>query len=146
MKKTCALIALLFLAPVLIHAQAAPKADSEGEAAKAAEMVGTWRLSPHYEGHEEGAEAGPGAAIRLQISLDADKLTGTAIVPIPGGEKRWPIVDAAFDGKTFTFSVDNGEDLLSGKMERVDGKKFEGSWVTDNGEEGGRLSMTRAEQ
>ena len=132
MTKTRVLLALLLtlLAPALSLAdQTAPEA----------EMVGTWRLSPQQEG--ETAAPGPGS-IKLEIRLDAGKLTGTAILPMQGGEKRWPIVDASFDGRIFSFSVDNGESLLSGKMERKDGK-FEGNWV--GGEEAGRLTMTRAD-
>ncbi|MES1242791.1 MAG: hypothetical protein ABUT39_14335 [Acidobacteriota bacterium] len=131
MTKTRILFALLLtlVAPTLIHAQ---------PASPEAEMVGTWRLSPQ----QQGDAAAPGPGIKLQIRLEAGKLTGTAILPIQGGEKRWPIVEASFDGKTFSFTVDNGESLLSGKMERKDGG-FEGSWV--GGEEGGRLTMTRAD-
>jgi hypothetical protein len=130
MTKIRVLFALLLalLAPALYAAQTAPEA----------EMVGTWRLSPQQEGE---TAPGPGA-IKLEIRLDAGKLTGTAILPMQGGEKRWPIVDASFDGRIFSFSVDNGESLLSGKMERKDGQ-FEGHWV--GGEESGRLTMTRAD-
>ncbi|HKH49267.1 MAG TPA: hypothetical protein VKM72_31760 [Thermoanaerobaculia bacterium] len=138
MPKTRVLLALwlTLLAPALIYAnQAAP------EAGAAAEMVGTWRLAPLEEGQ---TAAGPGS-IKLELRLDAGKLGGSAILPMQGGERRWPIVDAAFDGKTFSFKVDNGENLLAGKMERVDGK-FEGRWVSDSGEEGGRLLMTRADE
>jgi len=137
--RTLLTLGLLLLAPVLVRAaQAAPDPGA------AAEMVGTWRLSPVQDGE---TAAGPGA-IRLELRLDDQgkgKLGGTAILPIQGGEKRWPIVDAAFDGKTFSFKVDNGESLLAGKMERVDGK-FEGRWISGDGEEGGRLTMTRADQ
>jgi hypothetical protein len=142
MLKARALLALglALLVPALIHAtQTASEAPQE---TAAAEMVGTWRLAPVQEGE---AATGPGT-IRLELRLDDQgkgKLGGTAILPIQGGEKRWPIVDAAFDGKTFSFKVDNGESLIAGKMERVDGK-FEGRWVSENGEEAGRLTMTRA--
>jgi hypothetical protein len=129
---------LALLAPALIHAtQTAPETPQE---TAVAEMVGTWRLAPVQEGE---TATGPGS-IRLELRLDQGKLGGTAVLPIQGGEKRWPVVDAAFDGKTFSFKVDNGESLLAGKMERVDGK-FEGRWVSENGEEAGRLTMTRAD-
>lgn len=139
MAKTRVLLALwlTLLVPGLLQAtQAAP------EAGAAAEMVGTWRLSPVQEGQPA---TGPGS-IKLELRLDAaNKLTGTAILPMQGGEKRWPIVDATFDGRTFSFQVDNGESLIAGKMERIDGK-FEGRWVAAEGEEGGRLAMVRAEK
>ena len=138
MAKTRVLFALglLFVAPAaLIHAAlAAP------EAGAVAEMVGTWRLAPVQEGD---TAAGPGA-IKLELRLDQGKLAGTAILPMQGGEKRWPVVDATFDGKTFSFKVDNGESLLAGTMERVDGK-FEGRWIAEGGKEAGRLTMTRAD-
>jgi len=140
MPKTRVLLALwlTLLAPALIYAnQATPEANA------AAEMVGTWWLAPLEEGQ---TTTGPGpGSIKLELRLDAGKLAGSAILPIQGGEKRWPIVDAAFDGQTFSFKVDNGESLLAGKMERVDGR-FEGRWVSDSGEEGGRLLMTRADE
>ncbi len=41
-----------------------------------------------------------------------------------------PLVDPTFDGKTFSFQVDNGESLLAGEMKLVDGK-FEGRWSAD---------------
>ena len=132
---------LALLAPALVHAtQEAPKTRKIPENTAAAEMVGTWRLAPVQEGE---TATGPGS-IKLDLRLDQGKLGGTAILPMQGGEKRWPIVDATFDGRTFSFKVDNGESLLAGKMERVDGK-FEGRWVSEDGEEGGRLAMTRAD-
>jgi hypothetical protein len=141
MPKSRTLLALwlALLAPALLHAtQAAPETPKD---TAAAEMVGTWRLAPVQEGE---AATGPGS-IRLELRLDDQgKLGGSAILPIQGGEKRWPIVDAAFDGRTFSFKVDNGESLLAGKMERVDGT-FEGRWISENGEEGGRLTMMRAD-
>lgn len=133
---------LALLAPALLHAtQEAPAAP---ENTAAAEMVGTWRLTPVQEGE---TAAGPGS-IRLELRLEDQekgKLGGTAILPMEGGEKRWPIVDATYDGRTFSFKVDNGESLIAGTMERVDGK-FEGRWVSEDGEERGRLTMIRADE
>ena len=141
MTKARALFALwlALLAPALLHAtQETPKTPQN---TAAAEMVGTWRLAPVQEGE---TATGPGA-IRLELRLDQGKLGGTAILPMEGGEKRWPIVDATYDGRTFSFKVDNGESLIAGTMERVDGK-FEGRWVSEDGEERGRLTMTRSDE
>ena len=138
MTKARALLALwlALLAPALLHAtQAAPEAPNN---TAAAEMVGTWRLAPVQEGE---TTTGPGS-IQLELRLDQGKLGGTAILPMEGGEKRWPIVDATFDGRTFSFKVDNGETLLEGEM-RLVGESFEGSWKSVGGEDGGRLTMTR---
>jgi hypothetical protein len=137
--RTLLILGLLLLAPVLVHA-----AQAAQDSGAAAEMVGTWRLAPVQDGE---TAAGPGS-IKLELRLEdhaKGKLAGTAIIPLQGGEKRWPIVDATFDGKTFSFKVDNGESLLAGTMERMDGK-FEGHWVANGGEDGGRLTMTRADE
>lgn len=103
-----------------------------------ADLVGSWSLAPVQDGE---AASGPGA-ITLVLTLDQGKLAGVAIIPLQNGEKRWPLVDPTFDGKTFSFQVDNGESLLAGEMKLVDGK-FEGRWSADGDQESGRLTMTR---
>jgi hypothetical protein len=101
-------------------------------------MVGAWTLRPAQEGTQEQG-AGP---ITLLLALENGQLAGTAVIPLQGGEKRWPIVQAVFDGQTFSFKVDNGEMLLQGEMKLV-GEAFEGNWKTQDGDAGGRLTMTR---
>jgi hypothetical protein len=101
-------------------------------------MAGTWILRPAQEGPQE---EGPGP-ITLLLTLENGRLAGTAVIPIQGGEKRWPLVDPTFDGETFSFKVDNGEMLLEGEM-RLVGESFEGNWKAAGGENGGRLTMTR---
>ena len=111
---------------------------SETVPASPADLVGSWSLVPVQN---EEAASGPGS-ITLVLTLDQGKLAGVAIVPLQNGEKRWPLVNPTFDGKTFSFQVDNGESLLAGEMKLVDGK-FEGRWSSGGGEEAGRLTMRR---
>jgi hypothetical protein len=103
-----------------------------------ADLVGSWTLAPVESGQ---TASGPGH-ITLVLTLDQGKLAGVALVSLQYEEKRWPLVNPTFDGKTFAFKVDNGENLLAGEMKLVDGK-FEGHWT--GGEEAGRLTMTRKE-
>lgn len=124
----------LFLISIALTAAAA----QESPARSPDFMVGSWILRPVQEGEQE---QGPGP-ITLLLRLEDGRLAGTAVIPLQGGEKRWPLVQPTFDGQIFTFKVDNGELLLKGEM-RLVGEAFEGSWKSDNGEAGGRLSMTR---
>jgi len=101
-----------------------------------ADLVGSWVLAPVENGETPSA---PGA-ITLVLTVDHGTLAGVAVVSLQYEEKRWPLVQPTFDGKTFAFKVDNGENLLAGEMKLVDGK-FEGHWT--GGEEAGRLTMTR---
>ena len=127
------LLVLLSLASTLcaLAAETAPATQMT-----AADLAGSWTLAPVQS---EGASSGPGA-ITLVLTFDHGTLAGVAVVSLQYEEKRWPLVHPSFDGKTFTFKVDNGENLLAGEMKLVDGK-FEGHWT--GGEEAGRLTMTR---
>jgi hypothetical protein len=125
---------------VLLLALAAPSFSLAAETAPTspADLVGSWSLAPVQS---EEAASGPGS-ITLVLTLEQGKLAGVAIIPLQNGEKRWPLVNPMFDGKTFSFQVDNGESLLAGEMKLVDGK-FEGRWSSGGGEEAGRLTMRR---
>jgi len=127
-------VAALFLLPISLSA-AAPQ---EAPAKTPDFMVGSWSLKPVQDAADE---QGPGG-ITLLLTLTDGRLAGTAVISAPGGEKRWPLVQPTFDGKTFSFKVDNGETLLQGEM-RLVGEAFEGNWVSAGGDVGGRLSMTR---
>jgi hypothetical protein len=123
----------LFLMPVAFSAagQEAPVKTSDF-------LVGSWILRPAQEGAQE---QGPGP-ITLLLALEDGRLAGTAVIPLEGGEKRWPLVQPTFDGQTFSFKVDNGEMLLQGEM-RLVGESFEGNWKSADGEVGGTLTMKK---
>lgn len=111
---------------------------SETAPASPADLVGSWSLAPV---RSEETASGPGS-ITLVLTLEEGKLAGVAILPLQNGEKRWPLIKPTFDGKTFSFQVDNGESLLTGEMTLVD-RKFEGHWSAGEDEEAGRLTMAR---
>ena len=134
MKLRVSLLLLLLALAVTFFAMAAETAP-----ASPADLVGSWSLAPAHS--DEESSSGPGS-ITLVLTLEQGKLAGVAIVPLQNGEKRWPLVDPSFDGKTFSFKVDNGESLLAGEMKLVDGK-FEGRWSSGGGDEAGRLTMKR---
>jgi hypothetical protein len=129
-------LSLPLLLLVLAFASIAPAAETAP--ATPADLVGSWSLAPVQS---EEAPSGSGS-ITLVITLAQGKLAGVAIIQLQNGEKRWPLVDPSFDGKTFAFKVDNGESLLAGEMTLVDGK-FEGRWASGGGDEAGRLTMRR---
>lgn len=127
------LVLFLFLITVTLAA-----AGPDTLAKPADFMAGAWILRPVQEGApEEGS-----APITLLLHVEDGRLAGTAVIPIEGGEKRWPLVEPVFDGTAFSFKVDNGETLLAGEMKLV-GESFEGNWKIAGGEDGGRLTMTR---
>lgn len=129
----------LFLVHFLFVTSVALLAMGQQAPAKSADfMAGAWILRPVQEGAQE---EGPGP-ITLLIRLEEGRLAGIAVIPLKGGEKRWPLVEPTFDGETFSFKVDNGETLLAGEM-RLVGESFEGNWKAAGGEDGGRLTMTR---
>ncbi|MFY9826011.1 MAG: hypothetical protein WAM82_31870 [Thermoanaerobaculia bacterium] len=127
----------LLLLPLALAATSIALA-AETAPSSPAELVGSWSLAP---AHSDETASEPGS-ITLVLTLENGKLAGMAILPVQNGEKRWPLVNPSFDGKTFSFKVDNGEGLLAGEMKLVDGK-FEGRWTSGGGEEAGRLTMKR---
>lgn len=133
MKRRVSLLLLLLALAATSIALAAETAPSTP-----ADLVGSWSLAP---AHSEGTASEPGS-ITLVLTFENGKLAGVAVLPVPNGEKRWPLVNPTFDGKTFSFKVDNGESLLAGEMTLVDGK-FEGRWTSGGGDEAGRLTMRR---
>jgi hypothetical protein len=128
----------LRLLPLLALAATSIALAAETAPASPADLVGSWSLAPVQN---EKAASGPGS-ITLVLTLEQGKLAGIAIIPVQNGEKRWPLVNPSFDGKAFSFKVDNGESLLAGEMKLVDGK-FEGRWSSGGGDEAGRLTMRR---
>jgi hypothetical protein len=127
-------VAALFLIPLSL-AVAAPQ---EAPAKTPDFMVGTWALQPVQDAADEHGSG----KITLVLTLADGRLAGTAVIPAQEGEKRWPLVQPTFVGKTFSFKVDNGDSLLQGEM-RLVGEAFEGSWISAGGDAGGRLTMTR---
>jgi len=63
----------------------------------------------------------------LIVKADGDRLTGKVILKTDGGPKEWVLIEPKFDGETFTFKVDNGEELLAADL-KLKNDQFEGTW------------------
>jgi len=63
----------------------------------------------------------------LIVKADGDRLTGKVILKSDGGPKEWVLIEPKFDGETFTFKVDNGEELLAADL-KLKNDQFEGTW------------------
>jgi hypothetical protein len=63
----------------------------------------------------------------LIVEADGNRLTGKVIFKKDGGQKDWVLIEPKFDGETFTFKVDNGEELLAADL-KLKNDQFEGTW------------------
>jgi bla regulator protein blaR1 len=63
----------------------------------------------------------------LIVKADGDRLNGKVILKTDGGQKDWVLIEPKFDGETFTFKVDNGEELLAADL-KLKNDQFEGTW------------------
>jgi hypothetical protein len=73
---------------------------------------------------------------------DGDRLTGKVILNNDGEKKEWVLIDPKFDGETFTFKVDNGEELLAATL-KLKNDQFEGSYQGAVSGIGGKLKLVR---
>jgi bla regulator protein blaR1 len=110
----------------------APGGNSSGGARTAREqsgntslekVVGEWMV---IVTSSDGTEP-EGGRSPLIVKADGDRLTGKVILNNGGGQKDWVLIEPKFDGETFTFKVDNGEELLAADLKLKNGQ-FEGSW------------------
>jgi len=63
----------------------------------------------------------------LIVKADGDQLTGKVIIKTDTEPKEWVLIEPKFDGETFTFKVDNGEELLAADL-KLKNDQFEGTW------------------
>jgi beta-lactamase regulating signal transducer with metallopeptidase domain len=63
----------------------------------------------------------------LIVKADGDRLTGKVILKTDGEPKEWVLIEPKFDGESFTFKVDNGEELLAADL-KLKNDQFEGTW------------------
>lgn len=107
------------------------------EGAAPGSLAGAWTLRVV----DEEAPNAPPSEITVTLREEEGKLAGMAkIGPADGRGPEWPLVKPAFDGKTLTFGVDNGEEVLEATMEYKEGA-FAGTWRSSAGR--GPVTMTR---
>ena len=106
-------------------------------------MLGSWELFVTHDGQDPSA----GVArhpITLTLKTDRGILAGNASIPVvlasdEGPKFKDPVVKPLaaprYDGRTFSFMVDNGEEYLIGEVTRTggavtpEGDVFEGRWT-----------------
>jgi beta-lactamase regulating signal transducer with metallopeptidase domain len=144
----CALVAVGMTASAF--AINCAQADPIGDAF----ITGTWKLRITQDG-PDAAKRDPKAdemmGPELTLVDDNGRLSGTvefpAVVKTPEGPRvqgqpQMKVVDAKFDGALFTFKVNNGEELLIGKLKRM-GDSLEGRWISSESMVSGTLTMKR---
>jgi beta-lactamase regulating signal transducer with metallopeptidase domain len=78
----------------------------------------------------------------LIVKADGDRLTGKVILNNDGEKKEWVLIEPKFDGETFIFKVDNGEELLAATL-KLKNDQFEGSYQGSISGISGRLKLVR---
>jgi hypothetical protein len=86
-------------------------------------VVGEWLV---IVTSSDGTEP-EGGRSPLIVKADGDRLTGKVILKTDGEPKDWVLIEPKFDGETFTFKVDNGEELLAADL-KLKNDQFEGTW------------------
>jgi hypothetical protein len=120
-------------------------------------MIGHWNLYIRTDGDEKEAkkdEAG-GLPALLAIDFDGRKLSGTATVwpairqpdgtVVEDESKKvvFDLIEPRFDGRTFNFSVFNGQENLVGELKLGDDGTFTGRWISMKSKQAGTLRMVR---
>jgi len=86
-------------------------------------VVGEWMvILTSSDGTEPEGRRQP-----MIVKADGDRLTGKVIFKTDGEQKEWVLIEPKFDGETFIFKVDNGEELLAATL-KLKNDQFEGSW------------------
>jgi hypothetical protein len=101
-------------------------------------IVGEWTV---LLTSDSGAGAG-GVRLALVVKANGDKLTAKTLVELNGEKKEWQLIDPRFEGETFLFKVNNGEEVLEGKLKLVE-DRFEGPWKALESGVGGTMKLIR---
>jgi beta-lactamase regulating signal transducer with metallopeptidase domain len=86
-------------------------------------VVGEWMV---IVTSSDGTEP-EGGRSPLIVKADGDRLTGKVIFKTDGEKKDWVLIEPKFDGETFTFKVDNGEEHLAANL-KLKNDQFEGTY------------------
>jgi beta-lactamase regulating signal transducer with metallopeptidase domain len=116
-------------------ARTAPKQSGNTSLDK---IVGEWVV---IVSSNDGTEPEAGRSPMI-VNADGNRLTGKVIIKTDDGQKDWVLIEPKFDGETFTFKVDNGEELLAGDL-KLKNDQFEGTWQASISGLSGRLKLVR---
>lgn len=78
----------------------------------------------------------------LIVKAEGNKLTAKTVFNLRGEKKEWVLIDPKFDGETFLFKADNGEEILEGKLKWM-GDHFEGPWKGSQSGASGTMKLVR---
>lgn len=83
-----------------------------------------------------------GGRSALIVKADGDRLTAKVIFKTDGEQKEWVLIEPKFDGETFIFKADNGEEILVGDL-KLKNDQFEGTWKGPISGLSGRMKLVR---
>lgn len=115
-------------------------------------MLGTWELFVTRDGQDPQEELAR-HPFTLWLTIDRGILAGKVSIPVLLASKEGtvfkepvfrPLLAPRFDGRTFGFMIDNGEEYLIGEMTRA-GEHFVGRWTSSLSGQEGSLKMLRKE-
>jgi hypothetical protein len=100
------------------------------------QIIGEWVVILYSD---DGIEGDRGVLI---VKAEGDQLSAKTIFSIDGEKKEWKLIDPKFDGETFIFKVDNGEELLTADPKLKNGQ-FEGPWKAVRSGVSGKMKLIR---
>jgi beta-lactamase regulating signal transducer with metallopeptidase domain len=101
-------------------------------------VVGEWVV---IVTSSDGTEPEGGRA-PLIVEADGNRLSGKVILKSDSEQKVWVLIEPKFDGETFTFKVDNGEELLAADL-KLKNDQFEGTWKGESSRLNGGVKLVR---
>src|SRR5262245_2006809 len=101
-------------------------------------IVGEWVM---IVTSSDGTEP-EGGRSALIVKADGDRLTAKVILKTDGEQKEWVLIEPKFDGETFIFKADNGEEILVGDL-KLKNDQFEGTWKGPISGLSGRMKLVR---
>jgi len=101
-------------------------------------IVGEWTVALF----SSDGTAADGTRPLLIVKANGDQLTAKTIFNFAGEKKEWKLIEPKFDGDVFLFKVDNGEEILEGKLKLVN-DHFEGPWKASQSGASGTMKLTR---
>ncbi len=101
-------------------------------------IVGEWSVALF----SSDGTAADGMRPLLIVKANGDQLTAKTIFNFAGEKKEWKLIEPKFDGDVFLFKVDNGEEVLEGRLKLVN-DHFEGPWKASQSGASGTMKLTR---
>ncbi|MGH9751560.1 MAG: M56 family metallopeptidase [Blastocatellia bacterium] len=112
-------------------------ARKQSENTSLEKIVGEWVV---IVTSSDGTE--PEGGRPLIVEANGNRLTGKVILKTDGGQKDWVLIEPKFDGETFTFKVDNGEEFIAADL-KLKNNQFEGTWQGSISGVSGRIKLVR---